>query len=68
MKASQFIINKKRQQNLSLNNSHSSRQIDSDNEDHFTKTLNNDLEERFIKISNLKNDNLNKHRKLLITN
>ncbi len=52
------------QQNLSLNNSHSSRQINSESdEDHFIKTsnANDDLKERFIKISNMKNDDLKKH-------
>jgi hypothetical protein len=64
------------QQNLSLNNSHSSRQINSESdEDHCIKTsnANDDLKERFIKISNMKNDDLKKHEclkheKSLITN
>jgi hypothetical protein len=54
------------EQNASLNNSHSSRQIDSENdEDHFIKTsnANDDLKERFIKTSNLKNDDLKKQAK-----
>jgi hypothetical protein len=55
----------KQQKNFSLNNSHSSRQIDSENEDHFIKTsnTNDDRKEHFIKISNLKNDDLKKQAK-----
>jgi hypothetical protein len=54
-----------KQKNISLNNSHSSRQIDSENEDHFIKTsnTNDDRKRHFIKISNLKNDDLKKQAK-----
>jgi hypothetical protein len=45
-----------KQRNPSLNNPHSSRQIDSESEDHCTKT------------PNIKNDDLNKHKKPRITN
>ncbi len=56
------------QQNPSLNNSHLSRQIDSGGgEDQFIKASNSndDLKGRFTKALN---DNLNKHKKSLITN
>jgi hypothetical protein len=57
------------QQNLLLNNSHSSRQIDSEgDEDHLIKTLNDDLKERFIKTPNMKNVDFKKHKKSRITN
>ncbi len=53
------------QQNLSLNNSHSFRQIDSGSKDYFIKTsnTNDDRKEHFIKIPNLKNDDLKKQAK-----
>jgi hypothetical protein len=56
----------KQRNNSSLNNSHSSRQIDSENdEDHFTKTsdTNDDLKEHFTKTPHLKNDDLKKQAK-----
>jgi hypothetical protein len=63
------------QQNLSLNNSHSSRQIDSGGGDHFIKASNaNDGPKgHFIKASNLKNGDSQKHEclkqaNLIITN
>jgi hypothetical protein len=58
-------LDERQQKNPSLNNSHSSRQIDSENEDHFIKTsnTNDDLKERFIKTSNLKNDDHKKQAK-----
>jgi hypothetical protein len=64
------ITNNEEQQNLSLNNSHSSRQINSGGKDYFIKTpnMNDDLKERFTKISNMKNGGLIKHKKPLITN
>jgi hypothetical protein len=55
----------KQRNKISMNNSHSSRQIDSESEDHFIKTsnTNDDLKERFIKIPNLKNDDFKKQAK-----
>ncbi len=50
-----------RQRNFSLNNSHSSPQVDSEDEDYLIKILNDDLKERFIKTSNMKNDDFKKH-------
>jgi hypothetical protein len=57
-----------KQRNLSLNNSHSSRQIDSGGGDHFIKALNDGPKRRFTKAQNLKNDGPNKHKKPPITN
>jgi hypothetical protein len=59
-------LNEKQRNKLSLNNSHSFRQIDSENdENHFIKTsnANDDLKKRFIKISHSKNDDLKKQTK-----
>jgi hypothetical protein len=60
-----------RQQNLSLNNSHSSRLINSgSDEDHFIKAsnMNDGRKGHFIKAPNMKNGGLKKHKKPLITN
>ncbi len=54
------------QQNSSLNNSHSSRQVDSGGEDHFIKTSNTkngDLKGRFTKAPNMKNGGYKKQAK-----
>jgi hypothetical protein len=53
-----------------LNNPHPSRQVDSGGGDHLTKApnTNDGPKRRFTKAPNIKNDDLKKHKKPLITN
>jgi hypothetical protein len=52
-----------RQRNPSLNNPHSSRQVDSESGDHLTKALSDGLKERFTKTPNMKNGGPKKQAK-----